>query len=196
MFREFEITFTEEVSGYIQKQYESATNILEYGSGGSTILAAEKGKTVVSVESSASWLIEIMGAYKEKALSGHIIPVYCDIGETKEWGYPKSDEKWKSWPNYCQRPWHFYNEHEINPNLILIDGRFRVACFIACCVSTNSPVRILFDDYVERPSYHVVEKIVKPVEIIGNRLAVFDIKPGMVGAKFLLNNMHWFYTPS
>jgi hypothetical protein len=38
------------------------------------------------------------------------------------------------------------------------------------------PTRILFDDYVNRQSYHIVEKLVNPVKIVG-RLACFDVEP-------------------
>ena len=77
MFRDFELTFTEEVSNFVKQEYKKASNILEYGSGGSTILGASQGKVVVSTESSAPWLVELMGAYKEKKLPGDIIPIYC-----------------------------------------------------------------------------------------------------------------------
>jgi len=62
------------------------------------------------------------------------------------------------------------------PDLVLIDGRFRAACFITTCLFTKQPVTIIFDDYVERPSYHVVEELAKPVEITG-RMARFEIEP-------------------
>jgi len=196
MFKNFDLTFTKDVSVFVKKAYEQSTNILEYGSGGSTILGARKGKTVISTESSAPWLIELMGSYKERKLPGDIVPIFCDIGETKKWGHPKDDTKWHNWPAYSVTAWQYCTDNNINPDLILIDGRFRVACFIASCVNTTTPVRILFDDFAERPKYHVVKKIVEPTKIIDQRLAVFDIEPGMVDSKFLLDNLSYFYNPS
>lgn len=195
MFKNFKLTFSEKVTLFVKQEYQQASNILEYGSGGSTILAASKGKTVVSTESSAPWLIELMGSYKERKLPGDIIPIFCDIGETKAWGHPKDETRWKSWPAYPINAWKYCLDNKINPDLVLIDGRFRVACFIASCINTTTPMRILFDDFVERPHYHIVKSIVEPSQIIDNHLAVFDIKPGMVSSKFLLDNLHFFHNP-
>lgn len=195
MFKNFALSFTREVSEYVTKEYEASSVILEYGSGGSTILAASKGKMVISTESSAPWLVEIMGAYKEQKLSGDIIPIHGDIGPTKEWGKPQNDVHWKKWPDYSKKAWNYCKENDINPDLVLIDGRFRVACFIASCINITSPTRILFDDFVKRPEYHVVKKIVEPTEIIDDRLAVFDLDTNMISTKFLLNNLNRFYDP-
>jgi len=149
MFKNFPLTFTKEVVSFIKEEYQRASTILEYGSGGSTILAAGNNKTVVTTESSASWLIELMGSYKEHNLPGNIIPIFCDIGETKAWGHPKDDSKWGQWPSYSVKAWHYCNENKLDPELILIDGRFRVACFIASCINTTKPIQILFDDYAK-----------------------------------------------
>ena len=195
MFKNFPLTFTEEVASFITKEYKQSLNILEYGSGGSTILAALHNKKVITTESSSAWLIELMGTYKERNLPGDIIPVFSDIGETKAWGHPKDDEKWRQWPSYAVRAWHFCEDNNIQPDLVLVDGRFRVACFIASCVNTEKPIRILFDDYIGRDYYHVVEKIKEPTQIINNHLAVFDVEPGMVDSKFLLNHLSFFHNP-
>ena len=196
MFKDFKLTFSKEVTSFVQSEYKQAVNILEYGSGGSTILGASNSKNVITTESSAPWLIELMGSYKERNLPGDIVPIFCDIGETKAWGHPKDDSKWRNWPSYSIKAWAYCIDNNISPDLVLIDGRFRVACFIASCINTTKPIRILFDDYVERDYYHIVEKIKKPSKIINNHLAVFDINPGMVDSKFLLNHLSFFHNPA
>jgi len=51
-----ELTFIPEVGALVRKHYEGADVILEYGSGGSTVMASEMpGKTIYSVESSRVW---------------------------------------------------------------------------------------------------------------------------------------------
>ena len=148
MFRNFDLTFTPEVAEYVKMEYGKANDILEYGSGGSTMYAASQGKRIITTESSATWLVELMGAFQEKKLSGNIIPLWCDIGETKEFGYPVDQSKWDNWPSYPLKAWRYCAEHNIKPDLVLVDGRFRVASFITSCVRTKVPVRILFDDFV------------------------------------------------
>ena len=105
------------------------------------------------------------------------------------------DRHWKNWSSYATIPWKFCQEHSLSPDLVLIDGRFRVACFIASCVYAQNPISIIFDDFVKREQYHIVKKIVEPSEIIDNRMAVFNIKPNMINAKFLLDNFGYFSNP-
>jgi hypothetical protein len=50
-----ELTLPEAEAATIRAAYERAGVILEYGSGGSTVLGAELGKRVLSVESDKAW---------------------------------------------------------------------------------------------------------------------------------------------
>ena len=51
-----ELTFIPEVGDLVRAHYEKAKVILEFGSGGSTVMASEMpGKTIYSVESSRVW---------------------------------------------------------------------------------------------------------------------------------------------
>lgn len=196
MFRDFEVTFTPESGEYVKEQYRNASCILEYGSGGSTIFAAAEGKTVITTESSPLWLLELMGTYKEKKLPGDIIPLYVDVGETKEWGYPATESKWRNWPAYTWKGWQYCSDNSILPDLVLIDGRYRVASFIASCVKTTVPVRILFDDFAGRPYYHLVKNVVEPAQVIDDRLAVFEVEPGLINTDYLFDHLHYFYNPA
>jgi len=57
---------------------------------------------------------------------------------------------------------------------VLVDGRFRVACFLASILSITEDTTIFFDDYVDRDYYHVVEEIIKPNRFCG-RQAIFEV---------------------
>ena len=87
-----------------------------------------------------------------------------------------------------------YGGYKLRPELVVIDGRFRVACFLASCVSTTRPLQILIDDYCDRPNYQVIERFAKPSERV-DRMAVFDVEPGMVGPEALLHHLEAFYRP-
>lgn len=195
MFNEFELTFSEGCSDYIKKVYPKQRVILEYGSGGSTMIAAKAGVKIITTETDPKWLIELMGAYKEKGHCGDIIPILADIGATKAWGYPVDESAMQQWPNYSTKAWQFCQEHNLQPDLILIDGRFRVASFLTACINVTKTTILLFDDYVEREYYHSVEELFKPIEIIDNRMAIFKIRPKQVSSQHLLNNMHFFLDP-
>ncbi|OOF31685.1 hypothetical protein [Salinivibrio proteolyticus] len=195
MFRDFKLTFPPVCLEYVKQAYASHQVILEYGSGGSTLLGAEQGSTVVTTETDSKWLVELMGAYQERNLPGKLIPIYADIGPTKAWGRPVDDSEFRRWPDYPQRAWDYLQEHKLHPDLILIDGRFRVASFLTACINIRKPALVLFDDYVERDYYHVVEELYKPVEIIDDRMAVFEIKPKRINQRFIVKNIDYFIDP-
>lgn len=194
MFKIFDLTFSTDVCEYLKDQYIQNTLILEYGSGGSTLFGARsKGTTLISVESSAEWLVQLMSSYKEQQLEGDIIPIWADIGSTKEWGYPVNNEKRENFPNYAGVPWQYCNEHDLHPTLVLIDGRFRVACFLATCFNTKIKTTVLFDDYAEREHYHVIETFIKPTRVICDRMAVFDITPGLLTTRMHDERKHYYF---
>jgi hypothetical protein len=97
---------------------------------------------------------------------------FIDIGPTKAWGYPVSRNSTKHWPAYCIAPWKSLEACGMSPDLILIDGRFRVAAFLYSLLMAKKGTTILFDDYEKRNHYHVVEQVIKPVKLLG-RMAEF-----------------------
>ncbi len=193
VLKEFELTFPEAVATFVKDAYRHSNVIIEYGSGGSTFVAAAASKTVITVESDQKWLKELMASYEAQNLPGHIIPLWANIGQTENWGYPEDETHWKLWSQYPSTPWQYCKKHNVAPDLVLIDGRFRVASFIACCIHTQKPITLLFDDYVEREQYHSVAAFVRPKQIIDERLAVFEINPGLISAHQLLDNLAYFH---
>lgn len=159
----------------LRAAYKAARVILEYGSGGSTALAAGMpGKLIFSVESDPDWAIATQRYLDTADLPSPAILFPVDIGPTGAWGRPLNDRAWQRFPDYPLAIWDapFFR----HPDLILIDGRFRAACLATACLRITRPVTVLFDDYVNRPAYHVVEAFARPRECIG-RMAVFDLVP-------------------
>jgi hypothetical protein len=72
------------------------------------------------------------------------------------------------------------------PDLILIDGRFHIACFLASILLAKPGTIILFDDYFDRPNYHVVEKYIKPSAKAG-RMAEFILNASFNHSEALLD---------
>ena len=152
----------------------SCESYLEYGCGGSTVLAAKlKVKNLIYCDTSRVWLDSV-----EKIINIYTntnsYPVFINLGEVVAWGRPKDQSKTVIWKNYCYQPWIVAKSNNINPQLILIDGRFRVACFLASLLFGNSGAIILFDDYCNRENYHIVERIIKPNKTF-DRMAEFII---------------------
>ena len=66
--------------------------------------------------------------------------------------------------------WIYKNE---TPDLILIDGRFRVLCFLTSLKFSPKGTKILFDDYRDRQFYHIVEEFCPIIDRCG-RQALFE----------------------
>jgi hypothetical protein len=160
----------------VQAVYDSASVILEYGSGGSTALAAAlPGKTVFSVESDGDWaqgLRDWFSANPPKA--DKVLIHHADIGPTKKWGNPSGPTHWQRFHDYPLSVWHLPGFS--HPDAVLVDGRFRAACFLQVQFAITRPVTLLFDDYSVRPVYHAVERFAKPVRMHG-RMAEFRLSP-------------------
>ncbi|CAM5359465.1 hypothetical protein ACFFJ0_18645 [Sphingobium scionense] len=158
--------------------YEQAEIILEYGSGGSTELAAAMpGKFIMSVESDAEWARALRQKLGQAHPPSRTIIHHVDIGPTGDWGRPIDTTLWRDYHRYPNDIWErpFFR----HPDVILIDGRFRTACLATAMLRTRRPLVILFDDYVNRPKYHLVEQAIKPVAF-HDRMAEFHVQPDQV----------------
>ena len=97
---------------------------------------------------------------------------YVDIGKTKEWGFPISNDSKEIFPNYSN---DIFNSVDSNTlDIVLIDGRFRVACLLSVILNMSSTedTIILFHDFWNREKYHIVLKYVTEIERV-DTLAVF-----------------------
>ena len=177
------LTLPPDEAAELAAQYKKARVILEYGSGGSTVLGAElPDKTLFSVESDAKWLEMMRDWFAAHPPQAKVVLHHGRIGPTKAWGQPKDNAHFRDWPGYPLAIWDLPDF--VHPDLVLIDGRFRVACFLTTLFRIRQPVTLLWDDYIDRPNYHHVEKLVKPEAMIG-RMARFTLKPTPIPAERL-----------
>ena len=186
------LTLPEDEADALGAAYRAASVILEYGSGGSTALAADMGKRVFSVESDAAWCAKMQAWFDDRPEKGRVTLHYANIGRTRKWGMPVGADAFRSFPAYALSIWdHPEFEH---PDLVLIDGRFRPACLLATAFRISRPVTVLFDDYALRPAYHGIEEMFRPVALHG-RMAEFQITPTPFPADRLMWVMAWFLRP-
>ncbi|MGJ8528968.1 hypothetical protein [Maritalea sp.] len=173
---------SDDIQNWFSEQLKNCQSYLEFGSGGTTFLAAEFGIPFVSKESdllfslSVQRTIELAGFHR----AGQTY-IHADIGLTENWGYPFSfsqptAKRLKKFTAYSDVP-----DTKALPDLVLIDGRFRVACMLKCvkALAATDNWTIAFDDYQDRPHYHVVAQFAELTQMVG-RMAVFvpkqDIK--------------------
>jgi hypothetical protein len=111
---------------------------------------------VISVDSDPKF-IETMkndSFLKTKIDEHKWFPYVYDIGETLRWGIPKRKTPNDSWINYYSKIFNEINTDEID--YILIDGRFRVACFLSSLLVIRHDIPIFFHDFFSRKHYNEV----------------------------------------
>lgn len=188
---QFPITFPDEEARYVTDAIRSARCILEYGSGGSTRFAAGlEGKRIVSIESDLAWAKELAERIAQAGLPSQPEIIHADIGPTRKWGRPTNYSEWHKFVDYACLPWRQYAD--LDPDLILIDGRFRPACFVASLVSIKRSTLVIIDDYAGRPEYHEIEEITLPIERVG-RMAVFQLEPREIANADFLRLVRYFF---
>lgn len=148
-----------------------AETYLEYGVGGSTRLALHSGvNTIVAVESDQQYLEAASTMVELSRHAVHWVPVHVDIGPTGYLGFPKSLKARFKWAQYASAPWSL----GVSPDLILIDGRFRLACALTAARHASPGTLIFFDDYATRPWYWSARHYLSLVARAG-RAAVFEV---------------------
>jgi hypothetical protein len=142
-----------------RKHVAAAGSYAEYGCGGSTRFVLDNTKaTVTSVDTSADWVECVRKLAGPNASRLDITAV--DVGPLGDWGTPLGYSRRDNFRTYVEFPLLKARQ----PDVVLVDGRFRVASFLHALLSTRAGTTILFDDYSCRPEYHLVEEICRPAE--------------------------------
>ena len=154
----------------------SARFYFEYGCGGSTSLACRVGVAdlqVVSADSSQEWLAKVSNDSCITANHDKYKQVFIDLGAIGILGFPNSTDKISDWHQYSSAIHPFANRTD----LVLIDGRFRVASALKSLMATSPGTPILFHDFFGRRGYYPV---LKYTDIIGcaEEMVVLQLKDG------------------
>jgi hypothetical protein len=156
------------------KYLDNATHYMEFGSGGSTYQASIRPnmKSICTVESDLEW-IQIL---KSKISHPSIQYNYIDINAfPKSLGYPGKKCSVEAMKKYSDV------KVSSETDLVLIDGRFRVACCLKLIGQINDSCIVVFDDFLNRPHYHVILDYFTIVEQTeNNSLVVLQRKKGTI----------------
>jgi hypothetical protein len=184
----------EEEIDVLSKYLKSSKHYLEFGLGGSTILALKHSKArVYAVDSDSVWVKRIMQFWLVRFYSLYRLKIYhVNIGQTKEWGFPLSEEKSATFPDYSSDVFKKLKSRKID--LVLIDGRFRVACALQTIINCykNQKLTILIHDFYTRPQYHTLLKYITEIEKTAD-LGVFVIKRDINLQQVFLDYEHYKY---
>lgn len=173
---------SQEATDWFLDALAGSTRYVEFGSGGSTYVAASKGIEFATVDSDAVFLEAVRqkivenGFYDPQSQTYH----HGDIGVTGNWGRPvgyqqATLERREAFRKYSDLPLASFGNDAL-PDLVLVDGRFRVACALKALrlLRDQSGWTIVVDDYVERPEYHVIEQYAEIKGFVANRMAIIS----------------------
>ncbi len=145
---------------------QDSDHFIEYGAGGSTRFASTHPiQSITTVESDARFL-DALKPYFATREPGYWNPIHIDLGSVTALGYPKTLRAQWRWMRYAISPWRVCP----HADLVLIDGRFRLACALATAWYAKPGTRVFFDDYLLRPWYRKTEEF---LNCVGQRRRAF-----------------------
>lgn len=126
--------------------FDQGGQYVEFGVGASTIwLSNHTNAEIHCVDSSKEWIDFVDARITSQNQQFH----HINLGLLGSHGTPNTYDKLENFENYSNSIW----SKNLNPKLVLVDGRFRVACFIKALLNTAPGTYIIFDDYFSRPHY-------------------------------------------
>jgi hypothetical protein len=160
-------------------KYLDKSNIyFEYGSGGSTYQASIRDniKLIYSVESDLNWYNKLNQLLVDK---NKVNLIYNDMcAEPNNWGRPGKNSTSDQLKNYSNQFLFLPKYVQKKINLILIDGRFRVACCMKLINLISNNCFIAFDDFLNRPQYHIILDYFNIIEQTqDNQMVILKKKP-------------------
>ena len=161
----------QETASWLADELRGTKLFVEFGCGGSTLMADQLGVPTLSVESDPYYATAVRRVLSHPE-STEILAL--DMGITREWGMPMFFAK-KKGLRYAKAPFELLGGR--SPDLILVDGRYRVACALetaAHAARVGGSSKMLVDDYAGRPAYHILEKYLGLPARIG-RAAMFVV---------------------
>lgn len=152
-----------------KKKIKNSKFYFEYGSGATTIYAKLKKKKFISIEADFSFFNIMNKLINSKSI------IFRNIGPVGEYSYPIFIITSKILKYITSIDPLF--KKKLYPDLVLIDGRFRVACCLnlfKIISKKRVKTEIIIDDYFERKHYNVLEQYFE-IKKIG-RMASLKIK--------------------
>lgn len=162
------------------KYLDKATVYFEYGSGGSTYQASIRTNIakIYTVESDTEWQNKL----KHNIQHNNIVYFLNEMDtRPNTWGHPGPNSTPTQRIEYSNYITHLNNDEKQTIDLVLIDGRFRVACCLKCFDVIKPGCFIAFDDFLNRKQYHIVLDYYTIVEQTSdNCMVILQKKPDII----------------
>lgn len=164
----------------LNRLLSSATAYGEYGAGETTLFVANLPhlKEIHSVESDQGWIRDLEAQMPPGRVTFH----YKNMGTLyKSWGHPG--------PLATEAQKRAYSDPILSAavpiDVLLVDGRFRVACALKAHGWLAPNAILVFDDFWIRPQYHVVLDFFDVIERIDTIAVLKPKKHAVVPAPLI-----------
>ena len=173
-----DIIFGDKKTGeFLQQKILNSKKFLEFGTGKTTIFASNKKIIHYSIESDRSFYFYM----KKRNIKGIL---FYSLGFVKFYSYPLFDSKlFKKFYKikakvYASKIFDLLNDELFFPDLILVDGRFRVLCMLNIFLYLKSnklnKTCVILDDFKDREYYNEINSFF--TVSLNGRLGVCYIK--------------------
>ena len=127
------------------------------------------------MESDAAWIdkCKVEPSISAAIKAGRLTLLHADIGPIGRFGFPADNKSAWQWPRYYLDVWTAVSAPELD--VILVDGRFRVACALQSLLRAGPDCKVIVHDFADRAYYHVVLEFSDIVEQV-DRLCVLRRK--------------------
>jgi hypothetical protein len=145
---------------------------LELGGGGSTLTAIDLGVRSITTIDSDVVLLDILQKSFNRIRGSKdqiFVPLVAFSPGIGKWGYPLG----KNSSNFLEDYLALIRK-SLPAQVVLIDGRFRLASFLEIAEHSTRDVTVLWDDYLDRSAYHQVETFFMFSKLYG-RMAMFKL---------------------
>jgi hypothetical protein len=156
------------------------TIYFETGSGCSSIMAKYYTKKSYAIEGCRFWYEKgIKNGLKENLIFHDLKP------DNPNWSYPGKDSTLDDWKKYFQA-----YDSSYNADVILIDGRFKVATAMDIFDKIKDDTIVLIHEYQERPIYFIIENYYQYV-YHWDRLTAFIKKKEIKSIPIEIQQKYW-----
>lgn len=132
----------------------STRSVFEFGCGGSTIvMGACRVERIASVDSSLEWINRVNSNKIWARVPTLLQMLYIDIGPIHIYGKPELAAH-RGFSQYSEAIDYFH----IWPDVVFVDGRFRIACILAALPYLGHESIVVVHDYVRQRGYIRVER--------------------------------------
>ena len=151
-------------TGAFTRYRDKSRNYFEFGCGGSTVFCDSPHRKTKSVDNNEEWLNKV------RPLIGPTTElIYINTGPVLEYGNPVDSTQLSGFADYSLA----FSQRDAGTDLVLVDGRFRVACALQIVLSNYTGIVLLHD--AQRPEYQPLFNFFTVLERVEN-LVVLRIR--------------------